>query len=251
MRFGLAERKRGIRGGKVPANALSESTMACYPPDTSRKEKTGIEGDPMPGDEKNPQYEAAPADAAALDVPAGLYERARQHLLENEPLRARSSEGTSIPHALSATELDALRSVGLSTERWREAGRTDPLAQSIADYMALLDTSLTTGQAAKYLKVDASRIRQRLRERSLYGVEYDGEKRLPRFQFERRKVVPGLADILVELPARLGPLDVAEWFLSPNPDLELEDRSAPISPREWLLSGKPVETVVALARGFE
>jgi hypothetical protein len=206
---------------------------------------------PVPGDEETPHYEAASADATALDVPAGLYERARQHLLENEPLRARSSEGTSVPHALSAGEIDALRSVGLSTERWRQAGRTDPLAQSIADYMALLDTSLTTGQAAKYLRVDPSRIRQRLRERSLYGIAYDGEKRLPRFQFERRKVIPGLADVLTELPARLSPLDVAEWFLSPNPDLELEDRSAPISPREWLLSGRAVESVVALARGFE
>lgn len=117
--------------------------------------------------------------------------------------------------------------------------------------MALLDTSLTTAQAAKYLKVDTSRIRQRLRERSLYGIAYDGEKRLPRFQFERRKVIPGLADVLVELPARLGPLDVAEWFLSPNPDLELEERTAPISPREWLLSGRPVQSVVVLARGFE
>lgn len=205
----------------------------------------------MPEDEKTPLYEAASADATALDVPHGLYERARQQLLENEPLRAHSSEGTSVRHSLSGAEIDALRSVGLSTERWRGAGRIDPLAQSIADYMALLDTSLTTSQAAKYLKVDASRIRQRLRERSLYGVAYDGEKRLPRFQFERRKVIPGLAEVLVELPARLGPLDVAEWFLSPNPDLELEDRAAPISPREWLLSGESVETVVALARGFE
>ena len=110
---------------------------------------------------------------------------------------------------------------------------------------------LTPRQAAKYLKVDSSRIRQRLRERSLYGIEYDGEKRLPRFQFERRKVIPGLVQVLAELPARLGPLDVAEWFLSPNPDLELEDRPAPISPREWLLSGRPIETVIALARGFE
>jgi hypothetical protein len=120
-------------------------------------------------------YEAvSEPDATALGVPAGLYERARRYLLENEPLRARSSEGTSIPHALSATEIDALQSVGLSTERWSRGGRTDPLAQSIADYMALLDTSLTTSQAAKYLKVDPSRIRQRLRERSLYGIEYDG-----------------------------------------------------------------------------
>ena len=206
---------------------------------------------PAPENDEAPPYEAASADATALAVPAGLYERARRHLLENEPLRARSSEGTSVSHALSAAEIDALQSVGLSIERWRRGTRTDPLAQSIADYMALLDTSLTTGQAAKHLKVDPSRIRQRLRERSLYGIAYDGQKRLPRFQFERRKVIPGLADVLAELPAQLSPLDVAEWFLSPNPDLELEDRSAPISPREWLLSGRSVESVVAIAHGFE
>jgi hypothetical protein len=206
----------------------------------------------MPEDERTLPYEAASAaDATALDVPAGLYERARRHLLENEPLRARSSDGTSVPHALSATEIDALQSVGLSTVRWSRRGRTDPLAQSIADYMALLDTSLTTAQAAKYLKVDPSRIRQRLRERSLYGIEYDGEKRLPRFQFERHKVVPGLAQVLAELPVQLSPLDVAEWFLSPNPDLELDDGSVPVSPREWLLSGRAVQSVVALARGYE
>ncbi len=185
----------------------------------------------------------------ALEVPVDLYQRARQHLLENEPLRARSSAGTSVGHALSSSETDALQSVGLSTERWKRGGRSDPLTQSIADYMALLDTSLTTSQAARFLKVDPSRIRQRLRERSLYGIDYDGEKRLPRFQFERRRVVPGLAAVLPELPAQMSPLDVAEWFLAPNPDLEVADR--PISPREWLLSGRAVAAVVALARGFE
>src|SRR5882757_7768062 len=199
------------------------------------------------GDDDTTAYEAVSvADASALGVPAGLYERARRYLLENEPLRARSSEGTSIPYALSATEIDALKSVGLSTERWRQKERTDPLAQSIADYMALLDTSLTTSQAAKYLKVDPSRIRQRLRERSLYGIEYDGEKRLPRFQFERRKVIPGLAEVLAALPETLNPVDVAEWFLSPNPDLELG--TGAVSPREWLLCGESVAAVVALAR---
>lgn len=185
-----------------------------------------------------------------LEVPADLYQRARRHLLENEPLRARSSTGTSVGHALSTSEIDALQSVGLSTERWKRGGRSDPLAQSIADYMALLDTSFSTSQAARFLKVDPSRIRQRLRERSLFGIEYDGERRLPRFQFERRKVVPGLVMVLPELPAQMSPLDVAEWFLAPNPDLEMGGDRA-ISPREWLLSGRAVAAVVALARGFE
>jgi hypothetical protein len=99
------------------------------------------------------------------------------------------------------------------------------------------------------LKVDVSRVRQRLREGSLFGVEYDGERRLPRFQFERRQVLPGLREVMAALPAGLNPLDVAQWFLAPNPDLEAGKEN--LSPREWLLRGKPVEAVAALARGFE
>jgi hypothetical protein len=56
-----------------------------------------------------------------------------------------------------------------------------PLMQSIGDYMALLETSYGTSEAAKYLKVDA------------------------------------------------------EWFLSPNPDLETVGQEKPLSPRDWLL----------------
>lgn len=207
---------------------------------------------PVPDDEESARYGAASiGDAIGLDVPVGLFERARRYLLENEPLRARSSERTAGLHTLSASEIDALRSVGLATDRWKGAGRTDPVAQSIADYMAMLDTSLTTAQAAKHLKVDSSRIRQRLRERSLYGIEYDGERRLPLFQFKGGKVIPGLAEVLAVLPGQLSPLDVAEWFLSPDPDLEIEERDEPVSPRDWLLGGRPVERVVELARGFE
>jgi hypothetical protein len=115
--------------------------------------------------------------------------------------------------------------------------------------MALLDTSYTTSEASKHLKVDVSRVRQRLREGTLFGIEYDGERRLPRFQFERRQVLPGLREVMAALPPGLNPLDVAQWFLAPNPDLEVGKEN--LSPREWLLRGKPVEAVAALARGFE
>jgi hypothetical protein len=169
-------------------------------------------------------------------------------LLENEPLRDQAS-AQSGAGSLSAGEVAGLESVGLSLAPWvGEAGR-DPLVYSITDYMALLDTSLTTSEAADLLKVDVSRIRQRLREGSLYGLDYDGERRLPRFQFERGHVLPGLREVLSVLPAALNPLDVAEWFLVPNPDLELGDVA--VSPREWLLRGESVTAVVALARGFE
>jgi hypothetical protein len=74
---------------------------------------------------------------------------------------------------------------------------------------------------------------------------------LPRFQFERRSALPGLAKVLAELPEDLHPLDVAAWFTLPNPDLEKGEADEGISPRAWLLHGGDIETVVALARGFE
>jgi hypothetical protein len=188
------------------------------------------------------------ANGAAIDEDASrLYEEARRRLLKNEPLRGESAE--SAARTLSLTELNALKAVGLNAEPFKKGAARDPLTQSITDYMALLETSYSTSQAAKYLKVDASRVRQRLREHSLFGIDYDGEKRLPRFQFERAKVIPGLREVLAALPADLNPLDVAEWFLSSNPDLEVEGDVNSLSPRDWLLSGAPVEPVVALARG--
>jgi hypothetical protein len=187
-------------------------------------------------------------NGAVIDEDATrLYEEARRRLLKNEPLRGESGQGGAAED-LSVGELDALTAVGLSVIPWKRGDGPDPLTQSITDYMALLETSYSTSQAARYLKVDASRVRQRLRENSLFGIDYDGEKRLPRFQFERAKVIPGMREVLAALPEGLNPLDVAEWFLSPNPDLEVEDDENPLSPRDWLLSGAPVEAVAALAR---
>jgi hypothetical protein len=177
-----------------------------------------------------------------------LYEEARRRLLKNEPLLGES--GKSAASILSIGEFGALKTVGLTTEPFGNDHAKDPLVRSFADYMALLETSYSTAQAAKYLKVDASRIRQRLREHSLFGIDYDGEKRLPRFQFERARVIPGLREVLASLPQGLNPLDVAEWFLSPNPDLEVEDDENPLSPRDWLLKGHSAEAVVRLAQGF-
>jgi hypothetical protein len=183
--------------------------------------------------------------AQTPDIPAGLYAEARRRLLQNEPLLERAN-GLGAG-ALSAGEVAALEAVGLTTEPF--VAGPDPLVQSVADYMALLETSYTTSEASKHLKVDVSRVRQRLREGTLFGIEYDGERRLPRFQFERRQVLPGLREVMAALPPGLNPLDVAQWFLAPNPDLEVGKEN--LSPREWLLRGKPVEAVAALARGFE
>ena len=192
--------------------------------------------------------DGATARRQAIEVPPGLYDRAVRQLLANAPLEAMSG-GESATGSLSEGEAAALAGVGLSMAPWHGTAAHDPLAQTVADYMALLETSLATGEVASLLKVDASRVRQRLREGSLLGIEDDGERRLPRFQFERGRVLPGLREVLPALPRGLPALDVAQWFLSSS--LELEVRGKAVSPRQWLLSGGAVEAVVQLALGFE
>src|ERR1700692_5026010 len=128
-------------------------------------------------------------DSDTVEVPARLYTQARRRLLENEPLRDHAVS-PSVAGSLSAGEVSALERVGLPAAAWVGEAHQDPLVVSITDYMALLETSFTTSAAADLLQVDVSRIRQRGRGRSVFGIEYDGERRFPRFQFKRDVVLP-------------------------------------------------------------
>jgi len=181
---------------------------------------------------------------------AKWYAAARVALSRNRPLTTTAAPISAGSRAsdLSAAEAAALRTVGAFKDEMPIQVENDPLIRSQAQYMALLEESLSAAEAAKLLHVDVSRVRQRLRERSLFGIEHEGSWRLPRFQFERRLVIPGLAQILKALPPDLFPLDVVDWFLLPESELQLDSDTAPLSPREWLLSGRPVDAVVTLAR---
>ncbi len=170
--------------------------------------------------------------------------------LANRPFPGLGSTRSAPKSTYTAGELDALQSVGAVAESWTDP-TADPLADSLTDYVAFLETSLTTSAAAKRLKLDVSRIRQRIREGSLYAVEHDDGWRLPLFQFERRSVLPGLAHVLASLPRNLHPLDVAEWFLNPHPDLEWRESDAILSPREWLVRGGNPAEIEVLARRYE
>ncbi len=180
---------------------------------------------------------------------AKWYVVARAALQRNRPLTTAATHSSDHRPAsdLSVAEAAALRNVGAFEDEAPVGADNDPLIRSQAQYMALLEESLSAAEAAKLLRVDVSRVRQRLRERSLFGIEHEGSWRLPRFQFERRLVIPGFAPILKALPPDLFPLDVVDWFVLPDSDLRLDSDTAPLSPREWLVSGRPVEAVLALA----
>lgn len=180
---------------------------------------------------------------------AKWYAAARAALASNRPLTTAATPASNrrLASDLPAAEIEALRSVGAFQDTRIGVGN-DPLIKSQVEYMAVLEESLSAAEAAKLLRVDVSRVRQRIRDRSLVGIDHEGSWRLPRFQFERRFVIPGLARVLRALPPDLFVLDIVDWFVLPTADLELDADAKPLSPRQWLLSGRPVETVVSLAR---
>ena len=152
-------------------------------------------------------------------------------------------------HELPREELDLLREGGFSTRR-ESLGRGDPVLRGALEFSALIASALSSREAARLLGVDASRIRQRLTARrpTLYGVKWRGEWLLPKFQFAGKAEVPGLGEVVPNLDSSLNPVEVARWFLSPNPDLFVEsDNGEAASPREWLLAGHSPREVARLA----
>lgn len=143
---------------------------------------------------------------------------------------------------LSDQELATLTAGGMRFDPL-QAGRDQPLVRTAALYAALLASSLSVAQAAAQLGVGESRIRQRLGERTLYGVKRPGAWRLPRFQFAAQGTVPGIERVLQRLAPDLHPLAVVGWFTTPNPDLTVGEDERPISPLDWLNAGLPAEAV--------
>jgi hypothetical protein len=151
---------------------------------------------------------------------------------------------------LTEPELDILVKGGFPVGP-RDLGTEDPLARTTAEYAALLKSSLTTGELARRLGVDQSRIRQRLGAKppTIYGIRLETGWVLPEFQLEEDCLLPGLGEVVSSLDPDLHPVAVFRWFTTPNPDLIAEgpgDGRA-VSPRDWLRAGLPVRVVAELA----
>ena len=104
------------------------------------------------------------------------------------------------------------------------------------------------GAAAARLGVVASRVRQRVTERSLYAVDGPGGRVFPAFQFGPSGALPGLGRVLAAIDPSVHPITVERFFLAPIGDLESDVAGGPLSPRDWLLTSLPVDDVVLLAR---
>lgn len=122
------------------------------------------------------------------------------------------------------------------------------LERSRIELELLIRTSLTIDEAAHALGVTTSRVRQRLSQRSLYGLKEGKNWRIPRFQFaSKSRLVRKIDVVLPHIRGDAHPLVVKNWFTLPHQDLVVGDDEQPVSPIEWLASGGSPEVVAELA----
>ncbi len=151
---------------------------------------------------------------------------------------------------LPAAETAALRRGGFTMSAAR-ADSANALARTAAEYAALRETSLTASETAGRLGLDPSRIRQLLAARKIYGLQVKGAWKIPAFQLDRGRLLPGLEEVVPSLAGDLHPVAVYRWFTTPSPDLTPEDLDRALSPREWLLAGYPPQAVAELAADLD
>lgn len=148
---------------------------------------------------------------------------------------------------LPPDELDLLAKGGFEVAG-PALGIDDPVLRGALESAAIRATALTTREAAVRLGVNDSRVRQRLSERTLYGLKARDGWRLPIFQFDEKGLVPELDRVLPRLDPGLSPIAVLHWLTTPNPDLaSAETQLEPASPLVWLRLRLDPERVAELA----
>jgi hypothetical protein len=182
----------------------------------------------------------SPARASIRLSPAA-FEALVQHVVEE---LAERRGGPREEDRLPEPEAAALRRAGL-VRAPLSPDAPDSVAGLAAAYAALMASSLSVSEAAQRLRVDPSRVRQRLTERTLFGFKERGTWRLPAFQFDAAGTVPGLEVVVPRVDPGLHPVAVERWFTLPCPDLEIDERA--VSPRDWLRAGGSAEVVAEIA----
>ena len=160
----------------------------------------------------------------------------------SELIRLASSRISS----LSSEERAALDAVGVKARPKINIG---PLAAGALERKSIIDTSYTTEEVAKHLGVSVGRIRQRVKEKTLYSMRVEDGKSwsFPSWQFTDDGEVPSLKTVLKALPSDLNMQDVFGFFTTLQPDLE-DENGEPMVPLDWLIGHGDPSEVSELAR---
>ena len=147
---------------------------------------------------------------------------------------------------LTGQEVTLLRQAGADVEEHTDAD--DPLATYVAAFGAILATALSPAQAATRLGgVTQVRVRQMIREGTLYAVQVDGRWKIPVFQFDHDGLVPNIGAVNAVVPRTLDAVSVLRWYTAPDTGLETPDGRT-LSPLAWLGNGMDPAPIVEIAR---
>ena len=115
--------------------------------------------------------------------------------------------------------------------------QTDPMLDYANEFAAILATSLTPSVVAQTLGVTPVRVRQMIRDRSLYAIRIEGRWHLPLYQLTSDALVPNIGRINQAI-AELDPVSVQRWITTSDPDLE------GLTPLNWLKAGRDLSAVL-------
>ena len=229
--YRLHDRTKGLSTGEFLIAVIDEESL------TVRK----VRASPSPG-----RRHTAPRGAIAgkLALRLAEIEFVAGKLLGELP----ASAHTAVP-ALTEGEENALARGGFDATPLT-AEETDPVLRATVKYANLLVDSVSSQEAASILGVNSSRVRQRIagKPRTLYAIKRGSEWRIPKFQFMKNRLVPGIEKVVASLAPELHAVVVYNWFTTPSPDLPLDDdETRLLSPLEWLKVGNSPDVVAELA----
>ena len=136
---------------------------------------------------------------------------------------------------LTQAEIAMLERAGVDLDE--HSDQADPMLDYVKEFAAILATSLTPTVVAETLGVTPVRVRQMIREQSLYAIRIEGRWHVPLFQLANEKLVPNIGQVNQAI-AELDPVSAQRWITTSDPDLE------GLTPLEWLKAGRELEAVL-------
>ncbi len=144
---------------------------------------------------------------------------------------------------LTAAEIEMLEKAGMDLEEHPDD--SDPVLDYATEYAAILSTSETPTDVAETMNVTPVRVRQLIREHSMYAIRIDGRWHVPTYQFDTHgRLVKNIGLLNQELH-ELDPVSVVRWFTYVDPELEGRDGKA-MSPLSWLHSGRSPKKLLSI-----
>jgi hypothetical protein len=163
-------------------------------------------------------------------------------------------EINEISRGFLESENEVLQQGGFPLEEIAEERQSaaDLVNQISAEYAVIASTAIDTSEAAEWLHVKPSRIRQRIGDHTLLAIQgVENNWLLPRFQFDNEgREIPGMRRVLQCMEEGLHPITINGFLNAPQPDLYSDLLQKPLTPKEWLKSGHPVEPVIDLAKAL-